>query len=87
LSITGATKSFKLNNRLKKAFKKGLVKVAKNVVCWILTNGFSSGVSKLVGEAVAENSYDAKIVVIGIVSKSVICYNESLEVLILSLFC
>jgi hypothetical protein len=79
-SITGATKSFTLNNRSKKAFKKGLVKATKNVECWILTNGYCSGISKLVGEAVAENSYGAKVTVIGIVSKSVISYNESLEV-------
>jgi hypothetical protein len=49
LSITGATKSFVLNSRYKKAFKKGLIKAAENVECWIFTNGFCSGVSKLVG--------------------------------------
>jgi hypothetical protein len=85
LSITGAIKSFKMSNRFKKAFKKGLVKAAENVECWILTNGFCSGISKLLGEAVAENSYGAKVTAIGIVSKSVISYNESLEVCFLRL--
>jgi transient receptor potential cation channel subfamily M protein 6 len=80
LSITGATKSFNISNRYKTAFKKGLVKAAENVECWILTNGFNSGISKLVGEAIAENSFGNKITLVGIVSKSVISFNESLEV-------
>jgi hypothetical protein len=81
LSITGATKSFQMSSRYKKAFKQGLVKAAELVDCWILTNGFSSGITKVVGEAIAENSYKSKVTSIGVVSKSVISFNETLEVL------
>jgi hypothetical protein len=80
ISITGATRSFQMSNRYKKAFKRGLVKAAELVDCWILTNGFSSGISKIVGEAIAENSYRSNVTSIGVASKSVISYNRTLEV-------
>jgi hypothetical protein len=80
ISVTGATRSFQISNRYKKAFKRGLVKAAELVDCWILTNGFSSGISKIVGEAIAENSFGTKVTAIGIASKSIITYNKSLDV-------
>lgn len=82
ISITGATRSFQMSNRYKKALKRGLVKAAELVDCWILTNGFSSGINKIVGEAIAENSFGTKVTAIGVVSKSVISFNETLEVFI-----
>jgi hypothetical protein len=78
ISITGALRSFPISNWYKTAIKKALVKAAELVDCWILTNGICSGISKIVGEAVAENS--SSVHCIGIVSKSVIAFNHLLEV-------
>ncbi len=71
LTVTdGTTKSFKMTDKYKKAFKQGLATYARNVKCWILTNGLSSVISGLVDEATP---------LIGVVSKSVVSSHEALE--------
>ena len=79
LSVTGGYKRFSIPNRMKRAFKKGLVKAAQSTNSIIITNGSHSGVAKLVGEAVSENAHH-KLNVIGIVSWGTVAYREKLEV-------
>ena len=64
---------------MKKAFKKGLVKAAQTTDSIIVTNGSHSGVTKLVGEAVAENLHH-KLNLIGVVTWGTVAYREKLEV-------
>ncbi|PAA74606.1 hypothetical protein BOX15_Mlig004825g3 [Macrostomum lignano] len=54
ISVTGGAKKLKLNKRLKKAFKKGLMDAAKTTGAWIITGGTSEGVMKLAGKAVKD---------------------------------
>lgn len=74
------TKNFSMPMRMKKAFKKGLVKTAESTDSWIITNGSSSGVMKLIGEAVAENSQHTKFTVIGILNRNSVAFRDKLEV-------
>ncbi len=80
LGVTGGTRTFVMPNRMKKAFKRGLVKAAESTDSWVITNGFSSGVTKLVGEAVAENSHSSKLIALGIISLGVVAFHEKLQV-------
>lgn len=68
-------------NRMKKAFKRGLMKAAESTDSWIITHGFNSGVTKMVGEAVAENTFGTKLITIGILSLSVVAFHEKLKVI------
>ena len=54
LSVIGCAHRFTLPYRLKKAFKRGLIKAATSTGAWIISGGTNSGVGRLVGEAVAE---------------------------------
>lgn len=68
LSVTGGAQKFTLPYRMKKAFKRGLVKAAASTGAWIITGGTNTGVMRLVGEAVAEefSGQDNKLTVLGI---------------------
>jgi hypothetical protein len=57
---------------MKKAFKRGLLKAAESTKSYIITNGFYAGASKLVSEALSENSHQSQLTSIGIMSLSVI---------------
>lgn len=68
LSVTGGAQNFTISNRMKKAFKRGLIKAAATTGAWIITGGTNTGVMRLVGEAVAQefHHYSTKLTVLGI---------------------
>ncbi|CAF1036957.1 unnamed protein product [Brachionus calyciflorus] len=82
LSVIGGPRNFKMANSMKKAFKRGLIKASVSTDSWIITDGYSSGVSKLVGEAISENSHNTQVsnlVVIGISNSENVVYKEQLQ--------
>ncbi|XP_041642551.1 transient receptor potential cation channel subfamily M member 6 isoform X2 [Cheilinus undulatus] len=52
LTVQGGTENFTLPPKVKQAFSKGLITAALSTGAWIFTDGFNTGVSKYVGEAV-----------------------------------
>lgn len=47
ISVTGPRRNFNFkNNRMKKAFKRGLVKVTESIDSWIVTYGSNTGLSQ-----------------------------------------
>ncbi|KAF7687620.1 hypothetical protein HF521_014848 [Silurus meridionalis] len=68
ISVHGGTDNFALPPRVGQAFCKGLIKAAETAGAWIFTDGFNTGVSMYVGDAVkAYGTYERrKRTVIGI---------------------
>lgn len=68
ISVTGGAQKFTIPPRMKKAFKRGLIKAAASTGAWIITGGTNAGVMRLVGEAVADEFHkkSAEITVLGI---------------------
>lgn len=64
LSVTGGAQNFTIPQRMKNAFKRGLMKAATSTGAWIITGGTNTGVMRLVGEAAAEEFN--RVTVIGI---------------------
>ncbi|KAI8499346.1 Transient receptor putative cation channel sub M member 3, partial [Branchiostoma belcheri] len=56
ISMHGGLQNFELQPKLKRVFRKGLLKAAKTTGAWILTCGTHSGVTRQVGDAMAELS-------------------------------
>ncbi|XP_060069971.1 transient receptor potential cation channel subfamily M member-like 2 [Ylistrum balloti] len=54
ISVTGADKSFQIEPNLRKAFKRGLIQLARATVPWIISGGRDDGITKVVGEAVRD---------------------------------
>uniref|UniRef100_W5LHY4 Transient receptor potential cation channel, subfamily M, member 6 n=1 Tax=Astyanax mexicanus TaxID=7994 RepID=W5LHY4_ASTMX len=52
ISVHGGTENFPLHPRVGQAFSKGLIRAAETSGAWILTDGFNTGVSMYVGDAV-----------------------------------
>ncbi|XP_043968718.1 transient receptor potential cation channel subfamily M member 6 isoform X1 [Gambusia affinis] len=52
LTVHGGSENFILPPKVKQAFSKGLITAAISTGAWIFTDGFNTGVSKYVGEAV-----------------------------------
>ncbi|XP_026883700.2 transient receptor potential cation channel subfamily M member 6 isoform X3 [Electrophorus electricus] len=52
ISIHGGLENFPLPQRVGQAFSKGLIRAAETTGAWILTDGFNTGVSMYVGDAV-----------------------------------
>ncbi|XP_076855162.1 transient receptor potential cation channel subfamily M member 6 isoform X2 [Brachyhypopomus gauderio] len=52
ISVHGGAESFPLPQRVGQAFSKGLIRAAETSGAWILTDGFNTGVSMYVGDAV-----------------------------------
>lgn len=44
LSVTGGAQKFTIPHRMKKAFKRGLIKAAASTGAWIITGGTNTGV-------------------------------------------
>lgn len=65
LSVTGGAQNFRVSSRLKKALKTELMRAAVSTNAWIITGGSNSGVMKLVGDAVAEESHKYNLTLIG----------------------
>ena len=61
---------FKIDRDIEKAFKTGLMKVAKINDTWIITGGIDNGVIKIVGEAVDGDADSHNLTVLGITCRS-----------------
>ena len=71
-----------MSNCMKKAFKRGIIKATSTTDSWIITNGYNSGVAKLVGEAIAENFNSSQVLdlaVIGILNSTNVVSIEKLR--------
>lgn len=68
ISVTGGAKKFTIPQRMKNAFKLGLINAATSTRAWIITGGTNTGVMRLVGEAVADefNKKPVELTVLGI---------------------
>lgn len=83
LSITGGSKKFNIPNQMKRAFKRGLIKVSSTTGAWIITGGTNTGLMRLVGEAVSEEYYadsNSKSVVLGITTWGKIALRDEMIV-------
>lgn len=56
ISVTGGAGRFVLPSRIKTSFKDGIAKIALSTNALIITGGTSTGVMKLVGDAIAINN-------------------------------
>lgn len=82
LGVTGGAQKFTIPNRMKKAFKRGLIKTAETTGAWIISGGTNAGVMRLVGEAVADEfKYNSqqKLVVLGIASWGKIALRDEMK--------
>ncbi len=65
---------------MKKKFQTGLVESTKNINSWIITNGANTGISKLVGEAISEQSINnKKTKLFGILNWNTVAFRNDLE--------
>jgi hypothetical protein len=83
ISVVGSTMQLVLPARIKKAFKRGLVKAAMATDAWIITSGINSGVSRCVGEAVGEqfhNETNNSLILLSIAHWGDIAYRDQLIV-------
>jgi transient receptor potential cation channel subfamily M protein 2 len=78
ISVTGGAQNFTIPQRMKTAFKRGLIKAATSTNAWIITGGTNTGVMRLVGEAVSEEFN--KLIVIGIATWGKIALRKKLIV-------
>ena len=81
LSVTGGAQKFTIPHRMKKAFKRGLIKAAASTGAWIITGGTNTGVMRLVGEAVAEEFHSANLTVLGVATWGKIRFREQMTVI------
>ena len=81
ISVTGGAQNFQISQKIRNAFKLGLVKIATSTNTLIITGGTNTGVMKLVGEAIVESVFDmSKVTVLGIATWGVIADREKLLV-------
>ena len=66
LSITGGARSFHLGKDMLDAISKGFLRIAENTTTWIVTGGTNSGVMKLVGEIMTDQSLTRLAPLIGV---------------------
>lgn len=80
LSVTGGAQKFTIPHRMKKAFKRGLIKAAASTGAWIITGGTNTGVMRLVGEAVADEFHTCNLTVLGIATWGKIAFRDQMVV-------
>ncbi|XP_014671784.1 PREDICTED: transient receptor potential cation channel trpm-like [Priapulus caudatus] len=82
ISIHGGIPNFELQPKLKRMFRKGLLKAAKTTGSWIITGGTNTGVNRQVGQALGDHlsvsKMKKKIVSIGIAPWGMIEHREDL---------
>ncbi len=79
LSIVGGDDNFSIPYQIRKGFKDSILKLAGFTNTYILTNGLNTGVSKLVGEAVANSLQNNNLALIGISSFSSVYLADEME--------
>lgn len=78
LTITGGDENFSLPYPIRTGFKNNLTKLAEFTRTCIITSGLNTGVSKLVGEAIANYHHNENVTLIGISSFSAIHFAKDL---------
>uniref|UniRef100_A0A2C9JU91 TRPM SLOG domain-containing protein n=1 Tax=Biomphalaria glabrata TaxID=6526 RepID=A0A2C9JU91_BIOGL len=80
ITIHGGILNFELQPKLKRVFRKGLLKAARTTGAWIVTNGTNTGVTKHVGDAISDRTTKThnKVVAIGITQWGIVENKESL---------
>jgi hypothetical protein len=88
LSVTGGAQKFNIPQRMRKAFKRGLIKAAVSTGAWIITGGTNTGVMRLVGEAVADEFQKGQLdlTVLGIATWGKIALREQMTINVNSKF-
>ncbi|XP_052279179.1 transient receptor potential cation channel subfamily M member 3-like isoform X3 [Dreissena polymorpha] len=80
ITVHGGILNFDLQPKLKRVFRKGLLKAAKTTGAWIITGGTNTGVTRHVGDAISDRSLKAKnkIIAIGIAPWGIVENKEEL---------
>ncbi|KAH9513283.1 hypothetical protein Btru_034539 [Bulinus truncatus] len=68
ITVHGGILNFELQMKLKRVFRKGLLKAARTTGAWIITNGANTGVTKHVGDAISDRTTKTRnnVIAIGI---------------------
>ena len=81
ISVTGGAGNFTIPQKMKAAFKLGLIKAATSTNALIITGGTNTGVMKLVGEAYNDSIIDlSKVALLGIATWGKVAFRDSLVV-------
>ncbi|XP_046332894.2 transient receptor potential cation channel subfamily M member 3-like isoform X4 [Haliotis rufescens] len=80
ITVHGGILNFDLQPKLKRVFRKGLLKAAKTTGAWIVTGGTNTGVTRHVGDAISDRTTKArnKVVAIGIAPWGIVENREDL---------
>ncbi|XP_050403200.2 transient receptor potential cation channel subfamily M member 3 isoform X3 [Patella vulgata] len=80
ITVHGGILNFDIQPKLKRVFRKGLLKAAKTTGAWIVTGGTNTGVTRHVGDAISDRTTKAKnkVVAIGIAPWGVVENREDL---------
>ncbi|XP_076465905.1 transient receptor potential cation channel subfamily M member 1-like [Babylonia areolata] len=80
ITVHGGLLNFELQPKLKRVFRKGLLKAARTTGAWIITNGTNTGVTKHVGDAISDRTTKAqnKVVAIGVAPWGIVERKEDL---------
>ncbi|XP_064607878.1 transient receptor potential cation channel subfamily M member 3-like isoform X2 [Liolophura sinensis] len=80
ITVHGGISNFELQPKLKRVFRKGLLKAAKTTGAWIFTAGTNTGVTHHVGDAISDRTTKTrnKVVAIGIAPWGVVENREDL---------
>ncbi|XP_059155365.1 transient receptor potential cation channel subfamily M member 3-like isoform X3 [Physella acuta] len=80
ITVHGGILNFDLQPKLKRVFRKGLLKAARTTGAWIVTNGTNTGVTRHVGDAISDRTTKArnKVVAIGITPWGIVENKEDL---------
>ncbi|XP_048733275.2 transient receptor potential cation channel subfamily M member 1-like isoform X2 [Ostrea edulis] len=80
ITVQGGILNFDLQPKLKRVFRKGLLKAAKTTGAWIITGGTNTGVTRHVGDAISDRTTKLKnkVVAIGIAPWGIVENKEEL---------
>ncbi|XP_041371939.1 transient receptor potential cation channel subfamily M member 3-like isoform X2 [Gigantopelta aegis] len=80
ITVHGGILNFDLQPKLKRVFRKGLLKAAKTTGAWIITGGTNTGVTRHVGDAISDRTTKTKnkVVAIGIAPWGIVENRENL---------
>ncbi|CAC5414386.1 TRPM3 [Mytilus coruscus] len=80
ITVHGGILNFDLQPKLKRVFRKGLLKAARTTGAWIITGGTNTGVTRHVGEAISDRTTKTKnkVVAIGLAPWGIVENKEDL---------
>ncbi|XP_070203392.1 transient receptor potential cation channel subfamily M member 3-like [Littorina saxatilis] len=80
ITVHGGLLNFDLQPKLKRVFRKGLLKAARTTGAWIITNGTNTGVTKHVGDAISDRTAKTKnkVVAVGVAPWGIVERKEDL---------